>query len=220
MPNRRDQSPNPATSDAAARPPAFFVGDHPALDFVNTVAAPSGTEIEWIDTGRDLVGWLVQAGAITEADQSNVLEKWPTTKLDKMAAEAVALREWFRGVLVLAKAKGVSAVARQDIERLNAVLARGATFEQVEAQSAHGHWQVVTNRPWRDPGEILAPIASAMADVLANGDFDLIRKCENPPCTIWFYDRTKGHRRRWCSQAMCGNRAKVAAFRERQRLGE
>ncbi|MEQ1718679.1 MAG: CGNR zinc finger domain-containing protein, partial [Hyphomicrobium sp.] len=30
----------------------------------------------------------------------------------------------------------------------------------------------------------------------------------------------KGHRRRWCSQTMCGNRAKVAAFRERQRLGE
>lgn len=220
MPDRHEQSPNPATSDATGRPQAFFVGEHPALDFVNTVAAPSGTQIEWIGTGRELVDWLVQAGAITEADQSNILTKWPTAKLDKVSGEAVALREWFRGVLALVKAKGVSAVARHDLEHLNAVLARGSTFEQVETQSAHGHWRIVTNRPWRDPGEILAPIASAMADLLANGDFELIRKCDNPPCTIWFCDRTKGHRRRWCSQAMCGNRAKVAAFRERQRQGE
>ena len=220
MPNRSDQSPNLATSDAAGRPPIFFLGDHPALDFVNTVAAPSGTQIEWIATGRDLVGWLVQAGAITDAEKTSILTKWPATKLDKVAGEAVALREWFRGVLARVKAEGMSALARTDIDHLNAVLARGATFEQVEAHTAHGRWHIVTNRPWRDPGEILGPIASAMADVLTNGDFDLIRKCENPPCTIWFYDRTKGHRRRWCSQTMCGNRAKVAAFRERQRQAE
>jgi predicted RNA-binding Zn ribbon-like protein len=32
---------------------------------------------------------------------------------------------------------------------------------------------------------------------------------------MWFYDRTKGHRRRWCTSTGCGNRAKVAAFRAR-----
>jgi len=33
---------------------------------------------------------------------------------------------------------------------------------------------------------------------------------------MWFYDRTKSHRRRWCSMALCGNRAKARAHRERQ----
>lgn len=220
MPNRTTQSPNLAPPDATGRPSAFFVGDHPALDFLNTVAAPSGTPIEWIGTGRDLVGWLLQAGAIGEADQANILGKWPETKLDKIAEEAVALREWFRGVLAQAKAGGLASIARKDVDHLNAMLARGSTFEQVEAHTGDGHWHVVSNRPWREPVELLSVVASTIAELLAAGDFDLIRKCENPPCTLWFYDRTKGHRRRWCSQAVCGNRSKVAAFRERQRLGE
>ena len=45
---------------------------------------------------------------------------------------------------------------------------------------------------------------------------ELIRECEHPDCVLWFYDRTKSHRRRWCSMALCGNRHKVAEFRKRQ----
>ncbi|MDX3854896.1 CGNR zinc finger domain-containing protein [Streptomyces sp. AK02-01A] len=34
---------------------------------------------------------------------------------------------------------------------------------------------------------------------------------------LWFYDRTKSHRRRWwwCSMETCGNRTKVRARRSR-----
>jgi len=77
---------------------------------------------------------------------------------------------------------------------------------------------MVSRHAWRAPAELLVPIASAMADLLSQGETQLVRRCENPVCTLWFYDRTKGHRRRWCSQAVCGNRAKVAAFRVRKRL--
>jgi predicted RNA-binding Zn ribbon-like protein len=61
----------------------------------------------------------------------------------------------------------------------------------------------------------LAPVAESVADLIANGDFDLVRHCEGHDCVMWFYDRTKGHRRRWCTSTGCGNRAKVAAFRAR-----
>ena len=33
------------------RPPAFFVGEHLALDFLNTTATPRGTRIEWLGDG-------------------------------------------------------------------------------------------------------------------------------------------------------------------------
>ena len=33
---------------------------------------------------------------------------------------------------------------------------------------------------------------------------------------LMFYDRTKSHKRRWCSMALCGNRHKVAEFRKRR----
>jgi predicted RNA-binding Zn ribbon-like protein len=67
---------------------------------------------------------------------------------------------------------------------------------------------------------LLVPVAEAMAELLETGDYQLVRRCENPNCTLLFYDRTKSHRRRWCSMAICGNRMKVAAFRARQREAE
>jgi predicted RNA-binding Zn ribbon-like protein len=35
--------------------------------------------------------------------------------------------------------------------------------------------------------------------------------------TLLFADHTRGHARRWCSMALCGNRAKQAAHRQRQK---
>src|SRR5262249_319245 len=65
--------------------------------------------------------------------------------------------------------------------------------------------------------QFLAPVAESVAELLSHADFDLIRHCEGGQCVLWFYDRTKAHRRRWCSPQFCGNRAKVAAFRARAR---
>lgn len=194
------------------------VGNHLALDFLNSIAAPRGTPIEWIKNGRDLLDWLVGAGALGRADAERVAASWPPADLDKIAEEAIDLREWFRGVVARAKIGGPGALAVEDVQRLNGVLARDATFRQVEPADGDGCLRVVTDRPWRGLGELLVPFAAAMADLVCEGDFELVRRCENPACTLWFYDRTKGHRRRWCSQVVCGNRAKVAAHRERKRL--
>ncbi|WP_309140152.1 CGNR zinc finger domain-containing protein [Candidatus Pantoea bituminis] len=67
------------------------------------------------------------------------------------------------------------------------------------------------------PAQWLEPMADLAASLLAEKDFNLVRECEHPECTLWFFDRTKAHRRRWCSMALCGNRAKVARFRQQQK---
>ncbi|WP_246856811.1 CGNR zinc finger domain-containing protein [Brenneria corticis] len=64
---------------------------------------------------------------------------------------------------------------------------------------------------------MLGPIAELAASLISEKSFELVRKCEHPECSLWFYDRTKAHRRRWCSMALCGNRAKVARFRRQQK---
>jgi predicted RNA-binding Zn ribbon-like protein len=69
------------------------------------------------------------------------------------------------------------------------------------------------------PARALGVLAEAVATLLAEGDFTLVRQCEHPECVLWFYDRTKSHRRRWCSMALCGNRHKAAQFRARNRPG-
>jgi predicted RNA-binding Zn ribbon-like protein len=62
---------------------------------------------------------------------------------------------------------------------------------------------------------LLQPLAEAIADLVSHADFRLIRACEGSACTLMFLDKTKAHARRWCSMALCGNRAKVAAHRAR-----
>src|SRR6266851_2979466 len=44
-----------------------------------------------------------------------------------------------------------------------------------------------------------------------------LTRCELPGCGALLLSRSRSDRRRWCSMELCGNRAKVAAFRERQR---
>jgi predicted RNA-binding Zn ribbon-like protein len=77
------------------------------------------------------------------------------------------------------------------------------------------HWQA--ERRWHNPKALLLPIAEAMGDLVCEKDFTLVRKCEGPSCTLWFLDVSKGHARRWCSMAVCGNRVKAAAHRVRAR---
>jgi predicted RNA-binding Zn ribbon-like protein len=65
---------------------------------------------------------------------------------------------------------------------------------------------------------LLLPIAQALAELVCTEDFSSVKACEGPVCTLYFLDRTRGHARRWCSMAICGNRAKQAAHRHRLRV--
>jgi predicted RNA-binding Zn ribbon-like protein len=189
---------------AISVPEPFFIGDHPALDFLNTVAAPHGEPIEWLRNDEAVLKWLQRAGLLP--DVGITIKPLPSGALTEKALE---LREAGRRMVAQRK-KGKSA----PVALLNEILARG-----------HGHFKVtwsekqspslILHRPTKDAADFLVPLAEAMADLLVSGDFELIQRCEN--CTLWFYDRTKGHQRRWCSMSLCGNRMKVAAFRSRQR---
>lgn len=202
-----------APASAAERGPAPRLGDHLALDFLNTLATPHDEPVEWLANGRDLLDWLEDAGVLERAERARIESSSKPAALNTAAKEAAALREWFRGALERAKAG--AALSKRDAERLNAVLARGASVTRI-ALTPEGA-RLETAQTWSNPAELLVPIARAMAELLCEGELDLVRRCEGPRCTLWFYDRTKAHRRRWCSQAVCGNRAKVAAYRARHR---
>jgi predicted RNA-binding Zn ribbon-like protein len=64
---------------------------------------------------------------------------------------------------------------------------------------------------------LAAVVAAQIASFVATEQPGLVKRCVGPGCTLWFVDRTKRHSRLFCSATACGNRAKVAAFRERQR---
>lgn len=197
-------------------PPPIALGDQLALDFLNSVAAPQGEVHDWIRSGPDLLAWLEAFSAITAQDAETVRSTWDHTTLDGVAKAAVAWREQLRSLVQRIAAEGLSAVKQEDRQAINRWLDADHSHTRLDEASGSAY-EVVRHRIWRDPAQIMAPVALAAAEMIAAANWALIRKCENPACTIWFQDRTKGHRRRWCSQALCGNRFKVAAFRDRQK---
>ena len=46
------------------RSPALFVGDAPGLDFLNSIATPIDTPVDWIADGEGLLDGLGQGGLV------------------------------------------------------------------------------------------------------------------------------------------------------------
>jgi len=200
------------------RPPAIFVGEHLALDFLNTTATPRGELIDWLADGNDLVSWLEQAGSI-EAPAAARVRAFGRDALDEVAGQARQFRQWLRGFVTARMGKPLRATAAA-VAPLNELLARDNSFQEVVAAGRHAgggrRLRLRTVRRWENPQELLDPIAGAAADLVCRQDFRLIRSCEGTACVLVFLDRTKAHARRWCSMAVCGNRAKAAAHRARR----
>jgi predicted RNA-binding Zn ribbon-like protein len=205
-----------------SRPAPFLIADARALDFLNSIATPVDTPVEWIESGHDLLSWLATAGLIPPSVRAGFQKSAVPGELDAVAAQARALREWFRSFVQKHKGSSLRQQALKELEPLNRVLARDEAFGQIIVLDrgpgrAKSHFTWRFERRWRSPDTLLLPIASAMADLVCSEDFSHVKACEGSPCTLLFIDRTRGHARRWCSMSICGNRAKQAAHRERTR---
>jgi predicted RNA-binding Zn ribbon-like protein len=202
------------------RPPAIFVADALGLDFLNSVATPVDTELDWIDDGDGLLAWLAQAQLVPADTIKTLRAQAMPGELDNVAAQAQSLREWFRGFVRQRKGRPLTSEALGELEPLNRLLDRDEGFGRIVAHE-HGHASGLafrTMRRWRSPEALLLPIGEALAKFVCEEDFSNVKACEGPACTLMFADHTRGRARRWCSMAICGNRAKQAAHRQRLKM--
>ena len=199
------------------RQPAFFIADSPGLDFLNSIATPVETPVDWLETGEGLVAWLAQAELIPPAALKTLTAETSPRELDKIAHQARALREWFRDFVRKHMGRPLTPEAVRELGPLNAILARDETFSQIveRRDSGGARLAVETTRRRQSPESLLLPIAEALARCVCDEDFANIRACEGQRCTLLFADHTRRRARRWCSMATCGNRAKQAAHRHR-----
>ena len=197
--------------------PAIFIADSAGLNFLNSIATPVDTEIDWISDGEGLLAWLEQAHLVP-ADVLDAMRKQAKPgEIDRVAAQARSLREWFRTFVREHRGKPLKAAELADLEPLNRLLARDEEFGQIVAHK-HGRTTALEfqrARRWRSPESLLLPIGEALARLLAEEDLSDVKVCEGPACTLMFADRTRGRSRRWCSMGSCGNRAKQIAHRHR-----
>ena len=203
---------------ALQRPPAIFIADALGLDFLNSVATPVDTEIDWIDDGDGLLAWFEQAQRVP-AETLETLRAMPG-EFDNVAAQARSLREWFREFVGQRKGRPLTSEVLSELEPLNRLLERDEGFGRIVA-SHHGGasgLEFQRMRRWRSPEALLLPIGEALAKFVCEEDFSNVKACEGPACTLLFVDHTRGRARRWCSMAICGNRAKQAAHRHRLKM--
>ncbi|HVN02603.1 MAG TPA: ABATE domain-containing protein [Caulobacteraceae bacterium] len=202
----------------APRPAPLLIADDVSLDFLNTIASPAGAPIEWLASGEDLLAWLTQTGLVPDDVVAAMRRATKPAELDGVAAQARDLREWFRSFVRAHKGAPLTPAALSQLAPLNQLLARDERYDALTPDPAGGGGLALeTRRRWREPTALLLPIAHAMAELIATADFTRVKACENPSCTLVFHDKSHRGGRRWCSMAVCGNRAKQAAHRHRMK---
>ena len=197
------------------RPPAIFIADSVGLDFLNSIATPVDNPIDWLDSGDGLLSWLAQA----ELVPANVLDALKARampgELDKVADQARALREWFRAFVRKHIGRPLTPKALRELAPLNRLLERDEAFNQILRHSDGDRLELRVTRRWRSPEFLLLPIGEALAKFVCEEDFANVKACEGHSCTLVFADHSRRRGRRWCSMAICGNRAKQIAHRKR-----
>lgn len=192
----------------------LFLGSHPAIDFLNTSFSPQGVAAEVIGDGESFLRWMVAAGLVDASTAGSIRRGYSRATLDAIAADARKLRAWASGWIDRWSRRPLDAY-HTELRRLNGLLQHGHSYSEVVR--AEGSMKIVRREHISDAEELLALVAAQIALLIAHEDPRLVRRCAGASCTLRFLDRTKAHRRVFCSAAACGNRAKVAAFRNRQR---
>jgi len=166
-------------------------------EFVNTLDIDDADE--GLGEPDDLRAWLAEHGLLA-ADQ-------PVSPAD--LRQAIEVREALRLLLL---ANNGAPLDRDAVDRLN------AAAKSAELAVRFGDEGAGTLAPVRSGfdgalGRLLAIVYGAMAD----GTWPRLKACAAHNCEWAFYDTSKNHSRTWCDMAVCGNREKARAYRERQR---
>ncbi|HET9446979.1 MAG TPA: CGNR zinc finger domain-containing protein, partial [Steroidobacteraceae bacterium] len=203
------QSP-PSMSATAA--PFLFVAGQPAIDFLNTAYAPDGELVETLVDGGALLDWMVRAGLLEEREAAALSRRFSRKALDAAAQEARAVREWARTWLAAWRSNPTRDFSEETVV-LNKLLARATGSHELTA--TRKRFELLERPRYAEADALVARIALEIAHLVVQEDPTLLKACAGADCTLWFLDRTKAHRRMFCSATACGNRAKVAAFRRR-----
>jgi predicted RNA-binding Zn ribbon-like protein len=193
----------------------LFVGNHLALDFLNTRLVLAGSPKELLPDVGALVRWLVASGLLTRPKGKALAKKWKDSpEAAVLLRELLKFRERLRAVVVRQEA-GFS-VSNAFIAELNSLLKQhpGVIALQREGEKLG----LETAFELEKPDDVWAPIAIAVAELLSDVSPARLRKCE--ACIVHFLDTSKKGSRRWCSMNICGNRIKVAAYQRRKRAAE
>jgi predicted RNA-binding Zn ribbon-like protein len=166
------------------------------IDFVNTLDIENDSDA--LATTAGLADWL-RARGLLGADRA------APDEAERL--QAVDLREALRSLMLSHNGE-----PRDD--RASTALELAARRGDLGVHFASGDSVSLAPAEQGVPGalaRVLVPVAQAIGD----GSWQRVKACRAPDCRWAFYDRSRNHSGVWCEMAVCGNRTKVRAYRER-----
>ena len=173
------------------------------LEFANTrYWRGQPTPTETLNAPEDLAAWV--AGNVSN-------EARPLSRRE--FERALELRETIYRVFdATARSKAPSGI---DLGALNRELASAPPRSGLKRDRNGFVWDVDL-RGATAPAA-LAPVLWSAGDLLTDARLGRVKRCANPDCGWLFLDDSRAGKRRWCSMASCGNRAKAKRHYHRSR---
>jgi predicted RNA-binding Zn ribbon-like protein len=191
------------------------IGNNLSLDFINTDLSEGEAKTDLLSKTADLAIWAAAMDLVGADEAKKMLGNWGAMcECPVLLANAREFRRKLRELF--AKATTGATPEALPIEFINEYL-REKNNGLTEVVKTESGFEKKFRINFREPAQILAVVAESAADLLCYGNLEYLRKCECPKCPLFFYDTTKNHKRRWCSMAACGNRAKAMAFYQRKK---
>jgi predicted RNA-binding Zn ribbon-like protein len=193
--------------------PLPLLGGSLCLDFVNTIDPRLKPPREdFLATFEQFARWGRYVGVLSAAEERALLAAGARDA--RFAADvhqrALELREAL--FQLFRRPKRGSAKGLEVLNREIALIA--ATRELVAIRD--GYRLSWSSNSVHD--RLLGAVAHSACDLLTSLALARVRECVGDGCGWLFLDTSKAHRRRWCSMAICGNRAKAQRHRQRGRV--
>jgi predicted RNA-binding Zn ribbon-like protein len=189
-----------------------LLGGRLAVDFANAPSYPGApyNDLSW----EEFVGFLEAARIVSTArsDQLQSLPESDPRAAHALLTRAIHLRDSLRDIFTaLVKREAISPEWTKPINDVLRITEGHDELAQID-----GRWklQLVARETGLD--WLLAAIARSAAEIVIEGEAAKVRVCANPACGLFFCDKSRTRKRRWCSMAICGNRNKVASFARRR----
>ena len=154
-----------------------------------------------IDSAEKLAAWMAQRGLLERGGRLTPAMFDAAIRLRASIREYLACQPLERH-----RHRGAIAMLNKAIEPFPIT---------VEASSESDGMQLKAAR--KDALAGMSVIVAELYNGSANGTLSRLKMCAADECRRVFYDRSKPGTRRWCQAALCGNRMKTRAYRERRR---
>lgn len=181
-----------------------------ALDFVNTLELQRDGLVDRLADAETALRWLQQHELLHRETLDALLAAYAGDDEDRLLRRIRRLRAALREVLDATVERRLP--AQSALGDVNRALRTQYVQELLPAPNGVS----LDHRHEGDPVEgALSRLAEAIAREVTSAEQERLRICANDQCRWVFKDDSPGARRKWCSMAVCGNRAKVARHRRR-----